>query len=185
MSVAAGFPVRVLPSEAVDSQRAEVVVGDYFFSPRSLNVSTGMTVIWNYSGPGSAPHTVTSENQTGSGSPVFASPNISPGYTYSLLFSQPGVYRYFCAFHPTIMRDVWVNVTGPPLNPGGAWDGMLILVAGGIGVAVLVAVVTVFLVQRRRSSPGPVGTGTRAWAPVSSGAYEQRNAYKGAIFIGG
>jgi plastocyanin len=160
--VSATLPVRVLSLEANGSQLAEVVIGDYFFSPRSLNVSTGMRVVWNYSGPGSALHTATSENQTGSGTPVFASPNLSPGYTYSLVFSVPGVYRYFCAFHPTIMRDVWVNVTGPPLSSGGTWDGMLMLVAGGIGVAVLVAVVTVFLVRRRRSSHGPAEAGTRA-----------------------
>jgi len=161
-SVSAAFPGRVLASETGGSHGAGVVVGDYFFSPRSLNVSTGMRVVWNYSAPGSALHTATSENQTGSGTPVFASPNLSPGYTYSLVFSVPGVYRYFCAFHPTIMRDVWVNVTGPPLSSGGTWDGMLMLVAGGIGVAVLVAAVTVFLVRRRRSSHGPAEAGTRA-----------------------
>lgn len=155
----AGFPVRVLPSEAADSQRAEVVVGDYFFSPRSLNARTGMTVVWNYSGPGSALHTVTSENQTGGGSPVFASPNLAPGYTYSLVFSLPGVYRYYCAFHPTIMRDAWVNVTGPPLTNGAAGYGALVLVAGGTGAVALVAVLTVFLFRRRRRvSAGPVET---------------------------
>jgi len=155
-TVSAAFPSRVLASETGGSQRAEVVVGDYFFNPRSLNVSTGMTIVWNYSGPGSALHTVTSENETGSGSPVFASPNLGPGYTYSLVFSLPGVYRYFCAFHPTIMRDVWVNVTGPPLSSDGApWYGGLVLVAGGIGVAALAVVLTVLMVRRRR--PRKVG----------------------------
>jgi len=120
-----------------------------------------MTVVWNYSGPGSALHTVTSENETGGGSPVFASPHLGPGYTYSLVFSLPGVYLYFCAFHPTIMRDVWVNVTGPPLsNDGVPGYGGLILVSGGVGVAALVAVLTVFLVRRRRRvSAGPGETG--------------------------
>lgn len=156
MTVAATFPGRVLPSEAGGSQLAEAAVGDYFFSPRSLNVSTGTTVVWNYSQSGSALHTVTSENQTGSGSPVFASPNMGPRDTYSFIFNLPGIYRYFCAFHPTIMRDVWVNVTGPPLSNGAAGYGALILVAGGIGVAALVAVLTVFLVRRgRRVSTGP------------------------------
>jgi plastocyanin len=134
------------------SQQVQVLLGDYFFSPRSLSVSTGTTVVWNYSESNGDVHTVTSENQTEGGRPVFASPNLRPGDMFSYAFKLPGVYRYFCAFHHSLMRNVWVNVTGPPLGLGGDGHSTLILVATGIGSTALAAALTVFLVRRRRSS---------------------------------
>lgn len=66
--------------------------GSFAFSPQTLNISVGTTIIWKNNT--TAPHTVTSDNG------VFNSGAISPGGTFSFKFTQAGTFAYHCDFHP-------------------------------------------------------------------------------------
>ncbi len=73
----------------------DVWIYDSSFSPATLLVKAGTTVRWiNY---GFGQHTVTAQDGS------FDSGTISRGGEFSLTFDKPGVYAYFCRFHPQHM----------------------------------------------------------------------------------
>ncbi len=75
------------------------------FSPSSLSVSTGTTVIWTNTDV--VDHNVTSD--TG----LFSSGTLSPGATFSFTFSATGTYRYSCTLHPGMVGSVVVSDPAP------------------------------------------------------------------------
>jgi plastocyanin len=62
------------------------------FSPSSVTVRVGTTVVWRMGG-GYSSHTVTADNG------LFDSGILSGGGTFAYTFAQPGVYPYYCKFH--------------------------------------------------------------------------------------
>lgn len=68
-----------------------VAVGDDYFSPPSVTVQAGDTVVWTNGG--SIPHTVTADDGS------FDSGTLSPGRTYLHTFPRAGTFSYHCAFH--------------------------------------------------------------------------------------
>lgn len=76
-----------------------VNIQGFAFSPSSLNVKVGDTVIWT--NKDSAPHTVTSD----SGSEL-ASSSLSNRQTYSHTFNTAGTYNYHCNFHTSMKGQV-------------------------------------------------------------------------------
>lgn len=73
--------------------------GNFTFSPTSLSIAIGTTVVWkNNTG---APHTVTGS--------TFGSGAISPGGTFSFKFAQAGTFAYHCMFHPYMVALVAVR----------------------------------------------------------------------------
>jgi plastocyanin len=90
-----------------------VTVGNLFFqsahngttNPAVDTVPVGQAVTWTWTGTGSTTHSVESL-----GSPSFTSSNgiTGNGMVYTFTFTQPGTYRYECAFHPTIMSGTVV-----------------------------------------------------------------------------
>ena len=83
-----------IPGQAVITVDAtpvsSVTVGDNFYNPSSLSVSSGTTVTWNWSGV--APHTVTFDDGIGS------SGTQSSGI-HTRQFTQAGTFGYFCTVH--------------------------------------------------------------------------------------
>src|SRR5579884_1254050 len=80
--------------------------GSFAFSPATLTVKVGTTVIWTNTT--SAPHTVTSDDgktfDSGSSNPV--SPQ---GGTFKFTFTKPGTYTYHCQFHPYMKATIIVQ----------------------------------------------------------------------------
>jgi plastocyanin len=73
-----------------------VQILDATFSPSTLTINVGDTVLWEMSS--SVAHTVTSgENCTSNEN--FNSGNLSGSQTFSVVFSQEGSYPYFCIPH--------------------------------------------------------------------------------------
>ncbi len=68
-----------------------VTVGDNFYNPSSLAVSSGTTITWNWSGRND--HTVTFNDGIGSS----GSPQSSGIHTRQ--FTQTGTFSYFCTVH--------------------------------------------------------------------------------------
>ncbi len=64
---------------------------DFSFSPATLTVQAGDTVVWTNTD--AAPHTVTADGGS------FDSGSVAPGGTYSHTFSSAGVLAYHCGFH--------------------------------------------------------------------------------------
>lgn len=87
---------------------AEVTMGEMSFSPATVSITAGQTVVWkNLSGtyhnvvddPGKALKIM--DVSLPSGTRPFSSPLIEPAATFSHMFSKPGVYHYVCVLHET------------------------------------------------------------------------------------
>jgi len=99
IGVRAAVP-RVQPHATV-----QVAIQNFAFSPRTLTVAPGTTVVWTQKD--SAPHTVTSD--TGAWT---ASADLQPGQTFSHTFTQAGTFAYHCAVHPNMTATVAVSSHG-------------------------------------------------------------------------
>src|SRR6478672_13807190 len=69
----------------------------------NISIPVGGTVEWTNPGPLS--HNVAILN----GPEVNVSPEVKPGDTWSMTFTVPGTYHYFCEFHPGMEGDVIVG----------------------------------------------------------------------------
>jgi plastocyanin len=82
-----------------------VMIKDFAFSPGSLTIPVGATVIWrNNDG---AAHTATST------SPGFDSGNLDNGAHFSFTFLKPGTYAYVCSYHPNMTGQITVVAPSP------------------------------------------------------------------------
>jgi plastocyanin len=87
----------------VQNVQTRVDISNFAFSPASLTVAKGSTVVWTNND--SAPHNITFDN---SGIP--ASPTMQPGgATYSYTFTSAGTYAYHCSIHPNMLGQVVVT----------------------------------------------------------------------------
>jgi plastocyanin len=86
-------PTTVVVSIIVDSS------GNFAFSPSTVNITAGTTVVWKNTT--AAPHTVTGSS--------FGSGTIPSGGTFSFTFTQSGSFAYHCMIHPYMMGTVNVH----------------------------------------------------------------------------
>lgn len=80
----------------------DVNIMSFAFSPQTLTISPGSTVIWTNSD--SVAHTVVSD--TGN---EIDSPNLAQGESYSHIFTIPGTYTYHCSIHPSMTGTIVVT----------------------------------------------------------------------------
>jgi len=88
------------PTSASGSGGSAVSIADFAFSPQTLTVKAGTTVIWtNHDG---APHTVTATDGPSTGAKTtgtFESGNLGQSETFSFTFDKAGTYYYDCTIH--------------------------------------------------------------------------------------
>src|SRR5574340_88056 len=78
-----------------------------FFVPLNSEILRGTTVTWqNQDNIG---HTIQSINDKGIIIPMFNSPVLKTGETFSYKFDNPGVYHYYCSIHPWRIGVVTVS----------------------------------------------------------------------------
>lgn len=78
-----------------------------FFVPLNSEILRGTTVTWqNQDNIG---HTIQSINDKGTIIPMFNSPVLKTGETFSYKFDNPGVYHYYCSIHPWRIGVVTVS----------------------------------------------------------------------------
>ncbi len=78
-----------------------------FFVPLNSEILRGTTVTWqNQDNIG---HTIQSINDQGTIIPMFNSPVLKTGETFSYKFDKPGVYHYYCSIHPWRIGVVTVS----------------------------------------------------------------------------
>jgi plastocyanin len=90
------------------SSGASVTIRDDFFSPATLTVPVGTTVVWTNRG---SQHTVTASG-------TFDSGVLRSSATFSHTFTAPGTYRYVCQLHNGMSGTI--VVTGSAAPPSGA-----------------------------------------------------------------
>lgn len=78
-----------------------------FFIPLNLEILQGTTVTWK--NQDNIDHTVQSINSQGNIIPIFNSPILKTGDTFTHKFDKPGVYHYFCSIHPWRIGVVTVS----------------------------------------------------------------------------
>lgn len=89
-------PTLVAPTAAptvasLQPARIELAIADDTFTPKSMSVPLGATVVWNRSG--THPHTVTADNGS------FDSGVLRAGQGFEHTFTQPGSFAYYCDVH--------------------------------------------------------------------------------------
>ena len=82
-----------------------VTISDFAFSPATVTITAGDTVTWTNTDP--VVHTATST--TG----AFDSGDIAQGESFSVTFTTPGTYVYFCTPHPTMTGQIVVQAAAP------------------------------------------------------------------------
>lgn len=89
----------ILPVET-SAQVIQISIENFAFTPSTITISTGTTVIWtNKDG---APHTVTSENNFNSGT-------LTQNQTFTQLFNDVGIFDYICTIHPSMRGEIIVR----------------------------------------------------------------------------
>jgi plastocyanin len=78
-----------------------VKIDNFTFSPQTLTVPAGATVIWK--NQDDIPHTVTSTTK------AFKSGALDTDDSFSFTFTTPGVYEYFCSLHPHMTGKIVVE----------------------------------------------------------------------------
>lgn len=81
-----------------------VVINNFAFSPMTVTVTAGTTVVWVNKQTG-VPHTSTS-NAT---PPVWDSGILQPGQHFAFTFSTKGVFKYHCSIHSFMHGTVIVH----------------------------------------------------------------------------
>lgn len=109
---------------------AQVNMQNFAFSPRTLVVVAGTTVVWT--NHDMAPHTVTSDRGAWA-----SSARLAAGQSFSLTFSHPGTYTYHCAVHPYMTATVIVRAAtqAPPTMRTDTRQTVLLHPLGGSGVS--------------------------------------------------
>ena len=79
----------------------EIVIQNFAFQPASLTVKVGTKVTWV--NRDDDPHTATANDKK------FSSKTLDTGDQFSMEFSQPGTYKYYCALHPRMTGEVIVK----------------------------------------------------------------------------
>jgi plastocyanin len=90
----ASFVAVARPS--VRGAQVSVAIQDYSFTPATLTVPVGTTVLWTNEGQDT--HTATSD------SGVWDSGAMAKGVKYSFTFTKAGAFAYHCTFHAGLMR---------------------------------------------------------------------------------
>jgi plastocyanin len=90
-----------LPGGQQTSIKADVALVGFAFSPGTVTIPVGATVIWT--NKDSATHTVTSD--TG----VFDSGNLARDAVFAYTFSKAGTYSYHCNIHPSMTGKIVVQ----------------------------------------------------------------------------
>lgn len=80
------------------TQPADVAIVGFAFSPATIDVAPGQTIVWTNAD--TAPHTVTFD--------TVDSGTLGEGDAFSHAFDAPGTYAYVCEFHSNMQGTVTV-----------------------------------------------------------------------------
>ena len=79
-----------------------VAIRNFAFAPKTLTVPAGTQVVWTNADE--EPHVITS-----AGALFISSKALDTGDSYTVRFSKPGTYAYYCAIHPMMVGTIIVH----------------------------------------------------------------------------
>jgi plastocyanin len=97
--------------------------GTMQFSPSTVGINVGETVVWKWNTTGSYTYHSVHSGTPAQPTNLFNSGGVHGGvYTYSHTFTTPGTFPYFCEVHTTMMTGTVLVAGGasPTPTPGGA-----------------------------------------------------------------
>jgi plastocyanin len=89
------------PNHKLKVTTTVVMLSKAAFSPATLTIAVGSTIIWKNTSP--VPHTVTSDDGT------FDSGDLPVGGTFRFTFTTAGKFHYTCAYHPWMTGTINVE----------------------------------------------------------------------------
>ncbi len=95
------------PAPAATARKHAVTIKDMKFSPDSLEIKVGDTVVWTNNDD--RDHTVVDSGN------AFKSDNLKQGKTFSYKFEKAGKFSYTCTYHPRMKGTI--TVTDDKENP--------------------------------------------------------------------
>src|SRR5262249_62015531 len=98
-----GHPAGTAAAPDTPAGARSVVIDNFVYAPAELTVPAGATVTWV--NRDDVPHTVTS---TARPRKLDSGP-LDTDQQFSAVFTEPGVYEYFCAVHPRMTGRVVVK----------------------------------------------------------------------------
>jgi plastocyanin len=98
VTVAAAIGLTAVVAPAHAGAKKTVAVRNNAFSPRTVKIKKGNTVVWKWT-QGGVPHNVT-PTKGGHGSRTSS----RKGFTYARTFAKKGTYSFECTIHPGQMR---------------------------------------------------------------------------------
>lgn len=102
-------PIYTTPPTTPVPGSAQVVMRNLAFSPSTMTIRVGQTVVWR--NDDSAPHTTTSgscSGQTCTPMPGWDSGTLNFGQSFSHTFSAAGTFTYYCRVHGAMMQGTVV-----------------------------------------------------------------------------
>ncbi len=79
----------------------DVTIADFAFSPDTLDVAVGTTVVWTNDDP--TTHTVTADDDS------FGSDGLGQGDSFEHTFDTAGEHTYHCNIHPSMQATIVVG----------------------------------------------------------------------------
>ncbi len=92
----------VAPGNKAQTQTLNISLINFAFSPNTLNINIGDTVIWTNND--SAPHQIKGDSLTS-----ISGTAMNKGQTYSFTFNDIGTFNYHCAIHPSMKGIITVK----------------------------------------------------------------------------
>ena len=89
-------------SAPAKATKTEIAIDNFSFSPNTLTLSVGGTVIWT--NHDKVPHVVSSADNQFKKSPL-----LKTGQSFSHTFATTGTYSYFCSIHPRMTGKIIVK----------------------------------------------------------------------------
>lgn len=95
-------PASNTPAKALTPSNITVNIKNFSFNPSVLTVKVGTKVTWVNND--SAPHTITSDSDN-----LLNSPTLSPGQSFSFIFTNAIAENYHCTIHPIMKGSIIVQ----------------------------------------------------------------------------
>ncbi|HEY1329889.1 MAG TPA: plastocyanin/azurin family copper-binding protein [Actinomycetota bacterium] len=134
---------------------ASVGAADFSFSPKTITVHVGDTIVWTNHGP--SLHTVTAN------SGAFDSGAIAVNGTFSHTFTVAGTVAYHCTFHVALGMAGTIVVLAPGQTGGGPLPNTgvsnRVATLAGLGVLLVVSGAALLLPARRRRTQAGTSAG--------------------------
>jgi len=97
----AGHPARTVRAASDSSAKVAVTIDNFNFTPGTITVSVGTTVVWT--NKDDVPHNVTNPDKE------FKSPTLDTGEKWEYTFKKAGTFEYYCTIHPKMTGRVVVQ----------------------------------------------------------------------------